>query len=201
VSRPLIAIDGPAGSGKSTVAGALAARLGLERLDTGAMYRAVTLRALREGVALDDADALGAVARSMSLTVGTQVLLDGEDVTAAIRSGEVDAAVSAVAAQPQVRSELVRRQREWWARHGGGVVEGRDIGSVVFPDADLKIFLTADPSERARRREVHGAVLARRDDLDSSRELSPLLVPEGAIVVDSTGMTIEQVVDEVLSHL
>ncbi len=215
---PLIAIDGPAGSGKSTVAAAVAGRLGLARLDTGAMYRAVTLLVLRAGADPGDAGQAGELAASMVLSLGEQVLLDGEDVTAAIRTPAVDAAVSAVSAHPGVRAELVARQRAWAAAHGGGVVEGRDIGSVVFPDADLKVYLTADPGERARRRvDQRGAVptglevaeapaealaaLAARDAYDSGRPTSPLTVPDGAIVVDSTHLSVDAVVEEVLRHL
>ncbi len=213
----LVAIDGPAGSGKSTIAAALAERLGLARLDTGAMYRAVTLLVLRQGVDPENGEAAARLARDMDLDVGDHVRLDGEDVTLAIRSGEVDGAVSEVAAHPAVRAELVRRQREWGERHGGGVVEGRDIGSVVFPTADLKIYLTAEPEERARRRvdqqrqlapsprgtESFEAVadLERRDTLDSGRAISPLQVAEDAIVVDSTHLTVDEVVEEVLRHL
>jgi len=210
MSDRVIAIDGPGGSGKSTVAEAVARRLGLERLDTGAMYRAVTLLVLRSGADPGDAGAATGLARSMELAVGERVLLDGEDVTEAIRTAEVDRAVSAVSAHPAVRRELVRRQRAWVAEHGGGVVEGRDIGSVVFPEADLKIFLTAEPSERARRRAGQagatdvvstGAALAARDHHDSSRPASPLVVAEDAIVVDSTDKPIEEVVEEVISKL
>jgi cytidylate kinase len=228
MTAPLvIAIDGPAGSGKSTVARAVAERLGCRHLDTGAMYRAVTLLALRSG-AVGDGEAAASLARGMKLEVNGDVLLDGDDVTSAIRSPEVDAAVSEVSSHPLVRAELVARQREWAAEAGGAVVEGRDIGSVVFPDARLKVYLTAHPEERARRRaqqlqraQQYGqsnellpegaadtgavgeaaAALAKRDDLDSSRAVSPLLVPDGAIVMDSTGRAIDDVVEEVLSYL
>ncbi|EQD43147.1 bifunctional pantoate ligase/cytidylate kinase, partial [mine drainage metagenome] len=148
---PVIAIDGPGGSGKSTVARAVAARLGYRHLDTGAMYRAVTVLVLRAGVAGDSAEA-AQLAQSMTLELGRSVLLNGEDVTAAIRALEVDEAVSSVAANPAVRANLVARQRAWLDDGRGAVVEGRDIGSVVFPDAALKVYLTADPRERARRR-------------------------------------------------
>ncbi|MHB1987015.1 MAG: (d)CMP kinase [Acidimicrobiales bacterium] len=213
---PLIAIDGPAGSGKSTIARAVAARLGLERLDTGSMYRAVALLVLRAGAELSDGERAAELARSMRVELGDRVLLDGEDVTAAIRSPDVDSVVSTVSAHPAVRAELVERQREWGRSHGGGVVEGRDIGTVVFPHADLKIYLTADPIERARRRvdqraggDVDGAKrgfeavaeLARRDASDSGRALSPLQVARDAIVVDSTGLSVDDVIEEVLSHL
>ena len=210
-----VAIDGPGGAGKSTLARQLAERLGVERLDTGAMYRAVAWAALRRGVDLDDAEAVGALAASLHLQVGTTVTVDGADATAGIRSPAVDAAVSTVAANPAVRAELVKRQRAWVEARGGGVVEGRDIGTVVLPDADLKIYLTASPEERARRRagergaeqrlaEV-AAQLARRDHLDSTRAVSPLRRPDdvadGAVVVDSTGRTADQVLQEVLEWL
>jgi len=210
--RPLIAIDGPAGAGKSTVAAAVSRRLGLALLDTGAMYRALTLKVLERGIDPGDSDACAEVARSMDLIVAGHVVLDGEDVTDRIREPVVTEAVSVVAAHPAVRSELVRRQRAWVAANDGGVVEGRDIGSVVLPDADLKVFLTADSHERASRRaaEEHGGAesfaaaaeaIRRRDQLDSTRSVSPLVAPESAIVVDSTGRSVESVVEEVLSHL
>ena len=148
--RNVIAIDGPAGSGKSTVARAVAERLGYRHLDTGAMYRAVTLLALRAG-AVGDGEATVRLAEDMSLEVNGTVVLNGEDVSVAIRGPDVDAAVSEVSAVPAVRANLVLRQRAWAAEGQGAVVEGRDIGSVVFPDARLKVYLTADPAERARR--------------------------------------------------
>ncbi len=210
-----VAIDGPAGAGKSTLARQLAEQLGVERLDTGAMYRAVAWAALRRGVRLDDVDAVGALAASLDLQVGATVEVDGVDATAGLRTPAVDAAVSTVAANPAVRAELVKRQRAWVEARGGGVVEGRDIGSVVLPDADLKIYLTASPEERARRRAGErgqgqpladvAAQLARRDHLDSTRAVSPLRRPddvaEGAVVVDSTGRTADQVLQEVLAWL
>ncbi|MFZ2057384.1 MAG: (d)CMP kinase [Acidimicrobiales bacterium] len=210
--RPVVAIDGPAGAGKSTVATEVARRLGLERLDTGAMYRAVTLEALEQGVDLHDAEGCGALARSMNLSVGERVVLDGEDVTEKIRAPSVTDAVSIVAAHPEVRAELVCRQRAWVAANGGGVVEGRDIGSVVLPEADLKVFLTADSAERAWRRATEEQTgpdalavttesIRRRDELDSTRAASPLVAPQDAIMVDSTGRSVESVVEEVLSHL
>ena len=176
------------------------------------MYRAVTLRALERGVELGDAEALAALARAMDLSLGERVLLDGKDVTEQIRRSDVTGAVSIVAAHPQVREELVRRQRAWVAANGGGVVEGRDIGSVVLPDADLKVFLTADSVERAARRAgeeragpdalvATAEAIRRRDELDSTRASSPLVAPKGAVVVDSTGRNVESVVEEVLSHL
>ena len=205
----VIAIDGPAGAGKSTVARALAARLGLEYLDTGAMYRAVTFAAMRLGI-LDDDDAVTRLAHDIALVVGEHgVIVDDVDVTAAIRTPEVTAAVSRVAANSAVRAELVRRQREWAQHRGGGVLEGRDIGSVVFPDAVLKLYLTASPRVRAERRvaEAGGDVdeieasIARRDGLDSSRADSPLLEADGAVVVDTTGLSIDAVLDHIAELL
>jgi cytidylate kinase len=212
-----VAIDGPGGAGKSTVAGVLAERLGLARLDTGAMYRAVTLLALRNGTDPADGAALASLAREMELSLGERVLLDGEDVTAEIRAADVNEIVSLVAAHPEVRAELVERQRAWVAAHGGGVVEGRDIGSVVLPGADVKVFLTASPEERAARRAAEavsgdaggaaadvaavGEQIAARDLVDSNRTVSPLAVAEGAVVIDSTGRSVDEVVEEVLKHL
>jgi cytidylate kinase len=198
----VVAIDGPAGSGKSTVSRALAARLGVERLDTGAMYRAVAWAALRAGLDPAAGEPVADLARSLAIDVGERVTADGEDVTEAIRSPEVSRAVSAVAATAEVRTELVDRQRRWVAERGGGVVEGRDIGSVVLPHADLKVYLTASPEERARRRHEEGAAaLARRDAIDSTRAASPLEVADGARVVDTTGRTVDEVVEEVLGWL
>jgi cytidylate kinase len=149
----VIAIDGPSGSGKSTVARAVAAELGLQVLDTGAMYRAVTLAVLRAGAGLDDAETCAAIARASAISVeGGVTMLDGRDVSGEIRGPLVTSAVSIVSAHPEVREILVARQRAWVARHGGGVVEGRDIGTVVFPDATVKVFLVASDEERARRR-------------------------------------------------
>jgi cytidylate kinase len=200
--RPVIAIDGPAGSGKSTVSRALASRLGIDRLDTGAMYRAVAWAALQRRLALDDRPSVAELAENLSFDVGERVEADGTDITDAIRGPEVSGAVSAVAANPGVRAVLVRRQRAWMAARGGGVVEGRDIGSVVFPDADVKIFLTASTDERARRRPEEGAdALTRRDRLDSTRDVSPLGVAEGARVIDTTDRAVDDIVDEVLAWL
>jgi cytidylate kinase len=210
-----VAIDGPGGAGKTTLAQGLARALDLPHLDTGAMYRAVALAALRQGVPLDDHDRLAALARAVHLEVdGTQVRLEGEDVSTAIRTPEVDRAVSAVAAVPGVRAELVRRQRAWVAARGGGVLEGRDIGSVVLPDADAKVYLTADAATRVRRRagerpsaspEAVAKELEARDRLDRAREASPLPdlneVPPGAIVVDSTDAGAEEVLDRVLAAI
>ena len=203
----VVAIDGPAGAGKSTVGRAVAERLGLGYLDTGAMYRAVTFAALRRGIDPADDDDVAALAEAVELTIdGPDVCVDGVDATVEIRGREVTAAVSAVAANSRVRSELVRRQRDWVAGHGGGVVEGRDIGSVVFPDATLKLFVTASPRVRAERRvaEIGGDVaevessIVERDRQDSTRADSPLLESSGAVVVDTTAMTVEQVVDHVM---
>ncbi len=201
-AHPVIAIDGPAGSGKSTLSRALAARLGVDRLDTGAMYRAVAWAALDRHLDPGDREAVAELARSLVLTVGERVEVDGTDVTEAIRGPEVNGAVSVVAANAGVRSVLVGRQRQWVAERGGGVVEGRDIGSVVFPDAEVKIYLTASPDERARRRPEEGSdALSRRDRLDSTRSVSPLGVAEGARVVDTTGRKVEDIVDEVVTWL
>ncbi|HTX00324.1 MAG TPA: (d)CMP kinase [Acidimicrobiales bacterium] len=213
--RPLVAIDGPGGAGKSTVSRELSRRLELPRLDTGAMYRAVTLLALRREIEPDDAPAVAAIAESAELDLdGERVLADGDDVTAAIRAPEVDAAVSAVAANPAVRAALVARQQAWIAARQGAVVEGRDIGSVVAPQADLKVYLTATPEERATRRAAQhaphggatgaaavGEAMERRDRLDASRADSPMGRPAGAVEVDSTGRNVGEVVEEILALL
>jgi len=207
---PLIAIDGPAGSGKSTIARAVAARLELQYLDTGAMYRSVAFAALRDGVDPGDGAALAGLTKGLDINVAERVLVDGVDATAQIRGAEVTAVVSAVSAHPEVRAELVRRQRAWADDHGGGVVEGRDIGTVVFPDADVKVFLTASEEERARRRQrdddapdvrAVAADLARRDELDSRRTVSPLRPAEDAVVIDTTARTVDDVVAEVVGLL
>jgi 3-phosphoshikimate 1-carboxyvinyltransferase len=201
--RPLlVAIDGPAGAGKSTVSRAVAERLGVDRLDTGAMYRAVAALALETDTAPEDAAAVAALAAASTIEVGERVTIDGLDVTGLIRSPEVGRAVSVVAANPEVRRHLVARQRAWVGAHGGGVVEGRDIGSVVFPGAELKVYLTASAEERARRRNDEAPEgLARRDHIDSTRDVSPLREAEGAHRLDTTGRTVEDVVEEVLSWL
>jgi cytidylate kinase len=206
----IIAIDGPVGSGKSTLARRVAALLGYVYVDTGAMYRAVALKALRNGVPLDAAEALAALAGKTRIDLraqdgAQQVLLDGEDVTAAIRTPEVAQAASKAAVVPGVRQVLVAEQRRA-GREGGVVMEGRDIGSVVFPDAELKIFLTASPEVRAERRwrehQQKGAAidLARtleeiheRDRRDQERSSSPLVRAKDAVVVDSTAMEPEEV--------
>jgi 3-phosphoshikimate 1-carboxyvinyltransferase len=198
----LVAIDGPAGAGKSTVSTAVAERLGLERLDTGAMYRAVAALALELGTAPDDHDAVAALAGAATIAVGERVVIDGRDVTGLIRTPEVGRAVSVVAANADVRRHLVARQRAWAAAHGGGVVEGRDIGSVVFPGADVKVYLTATPEERARRRDDEPPEgVARRDRIDSTRDASPLREAPDAHRLDTTGHTVQDVVEEVLSWL
>lgn len=207
---PVIAIDGPAGSGKSTVARAVADRLGVAHLDTGAMYRAVTLAALTRDIDPADEQSVAALAGQVTISVGDRVVLDGEDVTVPIRDERVAAVVSIVAANPGVRTALVRQQRAWADQHGGGVVEGRDIGTVVFPGADVKVYLTATEEERSRRRAAEtpsadlAAVardLARRDGLDSSRSESPLAAADDAVVIDTTGKSVAEIVEEVLAQL
>ncbi len=199
----IIAIDGPAGSGKSTVARALAAALGWSFLDTGAMYRAVTAEVLRRGVDPADADAVAAIANSASISTVPRVTINGLDVEAVIRDEPVNVAVSTVAANPSVRSAMVTRQRAWAdAQPLGTVVEGRDIATVVFPDARLKVYLTASLDERARRRGEEGVgSVSRRDRADEGREASPLRQASDAVVLDTTDLTIEQVVEEIVRWL
>jgi cytidylate kinase len=207
----IIAIDGPAGSGKSTVARAVAARLGLDYLDTGAMYRGVTFAALRRGIDPAEAEQVARMVLDVELSVTPEgVVVDGTDATIEIRGPEVSRAVSIVAANPEVRTEMVRRQRAWAEAHGGGVLEGRDIGTVVFPDASLKVYLTADPEVRAQRRsqevsdldyETVAADLARRDALDQGREASPLTEAADAVVVDTTGLAVEEIVARICGEL
>ena len=206
----LIAIDGPAGAGKSTVGKAVARRLGLEYLDTGAMYRAVAFAALRRGIPVTDDVAVAELARALELAVSEDgVAVDGVDATVDIRSREVTEAVSAVAANTPVREELRARQRQWADARGGGVIEGRDIGTVVFPDATLKLFVTASPRVRAERRvaELGGDVddvaasIAERDRRDMSRADGPLRAADGAAVVDTTGLTIDEVVERIIELL
>jgi CMP/dCMP kinase len=203
----VLAIDGPAGAGKSTVGRAVAARLGLEYLDTGAMYRAVTFAALRRGLDPADEHDVAELSEAVDMQLdGSNVIVDGVDATIEIRGREVTSAVSAVAANSRVRAEMVRRQREWVHQRGGAVVEGRDIGSVVFPDATLKLYVTASPRIRAERRvaEIGGLVddveasIIERDRRDSSRADSPLKEATGAVVVDTSGLSIDEVVDRVL---
>lgn len=201
----VVAIDGPAGAGKSTIAQLLAARLGVPYLDTGAMYRAVTFAALRDGIDPRDEEGVAALARATKIELAPgRVTVDGIDVTVEIRTVRINSAVSHVAALSAVRSIMRAAQREWVVARGGGVVEGRDIGTVVFPDATLKVYLTARPDVRARRRvaESGGDVdeiarsIAERDRLDSTRSDSPLATADDSLQVDTSDMTIEQVVDE-----
>ena len=213
-ARPftVIAIDGPAGSGKSTVGRRLAAELGLDYLDTGAMYRGVTFAALRRNIDPVEADVVARLAQQVELDLRSDgtLIVDGVDATIEIRGPEVTRAVSLVAANPEVRRELVRRQREWAEAHGGGVLEGRDIGSVVFPDADLKVYLTASPEVRAERRSKEvtdldyatvAADIARRDAADQGRDDSPLAQADGALVVDTSDRAIDEIVADLVARL
>jgi CMP/dCMP kinase len=202
----VVAIDGPAGAGKSTIAKALAVALGIEYLDTGAMYRGVTFEVLKRGLEATDVDAVARVARTIRFIQTRDSLhVNDVDATAAIRTAEVDAAVSHVAANSAVREEMRTRQRQWIAEHGGGVVEGRDIGSVVFPDATLKVYLVASPLVRAQRRVAqHGGdveeiarAIAERDQRDSTRDDSPLRQMPDAVVVDTSDHTVPEVIDEI----
>jgi cytidylate kinase len=204
VSVTVIAIDGPAGSGKSTVARAVAKRLGLAHLDTGAMYRSIALAALRAGIDTTESDAVAKLARRTHLYVGPDgVFIDGVDSTDAIRSEEVTKSVTAVASNPKVRAVMVERQRTWVANNGGGVLEGRDIGTVVCPDATVKVYLVADAEVRAGRRAAeHGEAVAqdmrRRDQADSTREVSPLMRADDAVEIDTTHLSIDDVIDVVM---
>jgi cytidylate kinase len=210
----VIALDGPSGAGKSTAGRALAERLGYVYVDTGAMYRALALKALREGVDLEAGPALAALCRAsrIELVEGGpgQVWLDGEDVSAAVRAPEVSAAASQVSVHPDVRREMVARQRALGER-GGIVMDGRDIGTKVFPDADLKVYVDADPALRARRRHAElteaGARvsvaevekdLRERDHADSHRRESPLVRAEDAVVIDTTTLSPEGVIEALL---
>jgi len=206
----VIAIDGPAGAGKSTVGRALAERLGLEYLDTGAMYRAMTFAVQQRGIPEGDLDAVAEAAPTVDIVVTDGYIgVDGVDATREIRGRDVTEGVSQVAANPAVRRVLVARQRAWVAEHGGGVVEGRDIGSVVFPEAPLKLYITASPRVRAERRvlEIGGDVaeveasIIKRDRFDSSRADSPLTEASDAVVVDTTGMSVDAVVDHIVDLL
>jgi cytidylate kinase len=207
-----IAIDGPSGAGKGTVARAVAAKLGYRHVDSGAMYRAVGWKAVHSAVPLDDEAAVAGIAARAHLTVTDEVVtIDGIDVTKAIRTPEIDRAAAAVARLPGVRAALVSRQRDLGAA-GAIVMEGRDIGTVVFPRADLKVYLDAAPNERARRRaqdpahsggpagvaEVASALTA-RDEIDRTRAVSPLYAAQDAVLLDTTGRTIDEVVAQVLT--
>jgi cytidylate kinase len=214
----IVAIDGPAASGKSTVAKLLASRLGLAYLDTGAMYRALAVEALRRDMDLSDSRALTELATTAAVSfeyesgspLPTHVLVDGRDVTGEIRTPEADAAVSPVSAVPGVRAAMVEQQRRMATEAPNTVLEGRDIGTAVFPNADVKVFLTAGVEERARRRvidmmgrgvkmtqsEVRDKLLS-RDTYDSTREASPLTCAQDAVAIDTTGMTIAEVVDAI----
>ena len=203
----VVAIDGPAGAGKSTIAKALAAKLQVRYLDTGAMYRAVTFAAMNSGIDLLNQDLVAELTReSKMLLTDESVVINGLDATVAIRSSEVTAAVSTVAANSQVRTELRERQRQWIADHNGGVVEGRDIGSVVFPDATLKVYLTASPIVRAKRRVAQSggnvdeiaAAIASRDLQDSSRSDSPLTQTDDAVTIDTSDRSIDEVVAQLV---
>jgi cytidylate kinase len=213
----IVAIDGPAGSGKSTVAREVARRLGFTYLDSGAMYRAVTLGALAAGTDLDDGAALGVLAGRLDIELrrrdddNAQVIVDGRDVSEAIREPRVTGASSTVAAHPEVRAALLAKQRALLA-DGNYVVEGRDIGTVVAPDAPVKAFLTADPQERARRRAAElerrglsidrqevAAAIEQRDTLDSTRSAAPLRRAEDAELIDTTGLDAGQVADRILT--
>jgi len=203
MSDQVIAIDGPAGSGKSSVARALASTLGWSFLDTGAMYRAVTVEALRRGIDVHVEAAMGELARDVEISTLPRVMVNGRDVEDEIRSDEVNVAVSAVAANALVRRQMVRRQREFAdAQPLGTVVEGRDITTVVFPNATLKVFLTAALEERARRRGDEGeASVARRDDADTTRVASPLRQADDALVLDTTGRNVDDAVEEIIQWL
>jgi len=211
--RLIIAIDGPSGAGKGTVARQVAARLGYRHVDTGAMYRALAWKAAHDGLDLTDEAAVSALgARATFVLEGGRVEIDGHDVRAAIRTPEIDKAAAAVARHPAVRKVLVAVQRKL-GETGGVVMEGRDIGTVVFPEADVKVYLDASPEERARRRAADPAhtssknaqladvatALAERDRSDSTRAVSPLAIAQNAVVIDTTTLPIEDVIERVLA--
>ena len=202
----VIAIDGPAGAGKSSVAKKVAATTNLPYLDTGAMYRCVAFGVLRDGIDVHDADRVGQLAQnSLILIEDDTAMIDGDDVSAVIRGSEVTSVVSVIAAHTPVRTAMREQQRAWITSHGGGVVEGRDIGTVVFPDALVKIFLTASPLVRAQRRvqqtggdvKLIAEAIAERDHLDSTRADSPLRPHMDAVIVDSSDMHIDEVVETI----
>lgn len=202
----VIAIDGPAGAGKSSVAKKVAATTNLPYLDTGAMYRCVAFGVLRDGIDVHDADRVGQLAQnSLILIEDDTAMIDGADVSAVIRGSEVTSVVSVIAAHTPVRTAMREQQRAWITSHGGGVVEGRDIGTVVFPDALVKIFLTASPLVRAQRRvqqtggdvKLIAEAIAERDYLDSTRADSPLRPHMDAVIVDSSDMHIDEVVETI----
>ena len=207
----IIAVDGPAGSGKSTIAAAVAKRLDISHIDTGAMYRALALKVLRSALAPENATAVARVLPDTDIAVGNgSVVLDGEPVEGLIRSPEVTAVSSLVAQHQPVRVWMVDRQRQViHGAPGGAVVEGRDIGTVVLPDADLKVYLTASEEQRARRRAAERGAseaealleVSSRDARDIAREHSPLRAAEDAVVIDTTDLTIDQVVDSVLEAM
>ena len=204
----VVAIDGPAGAGKSTVARLVAEQISVPYLDTGAMYRCVALAVLRRGIPHSDVEGIAAIAENVNISLQHEtVFLDGQDVSKDIRTQEVGSVVSVIAAMTPVRNSMRTQQQKWIKDHQGGVVEGRDIGTVVLPHADVKIFLTASAQERAARRvEQSGGDLAQvakeiedRDHLDSTRVDSPLQPADDAIHVDTTGMTVAEVVATIVS--
>lgn len=205
----VIAIDGPAGAGKSTVARQLSTATGLRYLDTGAMYRCVALAVQQTSTDPHDAEAVGRIAREVTVVIERDAAkLNGVDVSTEIRSSDINGTVSIIAAHTSVRDAMREQQRKWIRDHEGGVVEGRDIGTVVFPDAILKVFLTASPEVRAERRvgqsggdiRAVAASIAERDHLDSTRLDSPLTPSRDSVVVDSSNRTIEEVVAEIVVH-